>query len=78
MQIITDDSEILALLPAFSQTVLEEGVNGETVEHGFLNQGDDESTARIIYALPPDGKYDDSGEFLGNWDDHIIRMEIDD
>jgi hypothetical protein len=79
MKTITEQSAILALLPDFSQTILEDGGNGETVEHGFLNQGEEsESKARVIYTLPADGKYDqDSGEFLGDWNAHIVRMEID-
>jgi len=79
MKIINDQAAIAALLPNFSQTILEEGQNGETIENGFLNQEEEnESTARVIYALPADGKYDqESGEFLGDWNAHIIRMEID-
>jgi hypothetical protein len=79
MKTITEQSAILALLPDFSQTILEDGGNGETIEHGHLNLGDDnECKARVIYALPADGKYDqDSGEFLGDWNAHIVRMEID-
>lgn len=78
MTTITEKNEIAALLPNFSQTILEEGQNGETIENGFLTQGEEESTARVIYALPTDGNYDrESGEFLGDWNEHIVRIEID-
>jgi DNA-binding HxlR family transcriptional regulator len=79
MKTITDQTEILALLPDFTQTILENGSDGETVEHGFLNQGEENETpARVIYALPADGKRDqETGEFIGEWNAHIVRMEID-
>jgi hypothetical protein len=79
MKTITNQSEITALLPDFAQTILEDGGNGETIEHGHLALDEEnETTARVIYLLPDDGKYDqDSGEFLGDWNAHIIRMEID-
>jgi hypothetical protein len=79
MKTIIKQSEILAMLPDFSQTILEDGGNGETIEHGHLNLGgDNETTARVIYLLPADGKYDqESGEFLGDWNAHIVRIEID-
>lgn len=77
MKTITEQSAILALLPDFSQSILEDAGNGETIEHGHLNI-EKECTARVIYALPTDGKYDqDSGEFLGDWNAYIVRMEID-
>lgn len=73
MKTITEKSAILALLSNFSQTILEDGENGETIEHGRLG----DTTARVIYALPADGKRDqDSGEYLGDWNAHIVRMEI--
>lgn len=79
MKTITEQSAILALLPDFSQTILEDGGNGEIIEHGHLSLDEDtECKARVIYALPADGKYDqDSGEFLGDWNAYIVRMEID-
>lgn len=79
MTTITEELDILALLPNFSQTILEEGHNGETIEHGHVRIDGAEMTARVAYAIPEDGEYDrESGEYLGNWEDHILRMEIDD
>ena len=79
MKTTTDQTEILDLLPDFAQTILENGDNGEIIEHGHLTLGEEnETTARVIYLLPADGKYDqDTGEFLGDWNEHIVRMEID-
>lgn len=75
MTTITDTAKIRALLPSFAQTILSEGSNNETVEHGFINQ----TAARIIYQLPTTGNYDsETGEFLGNSEAYITRMEIDD
>jgi hypothetical protein len=75
MTTITDTTKIRSLLPSFEQTILSPGGNKETVEHGFINQ----TAARIIYQLPATGNdYSETGEFLGNWEDHIIRIEIDD
>lgn len=74
MKTITDKNDIAALLPRFTQTILEAGKDGETIEHGHL--GDD--TARLFYLLPEDGNRDEeTGEFLGDWTAHIVRMEID-
>lgn len=79
MKTVTDKTEILAMLPEFCQTIFEPGRDGETIEHGHINPGDDnETTARVIYALPADGEYyDEDGAFIGDWNDHIVRMEID-
>jgi hypothetical protein len=75
MTTITDTTKIRSLLPSFEQTILSPGGHKETVEHGFINK----TAARIIYQLPATGNYDsETGEFLGNWEAHIIRMEIDD
>ena len=78
MKTTTNQTEILAMLPDFCQAFLEDGGDGETIEHGHLNLNEEnETTARVIYLLPADGKYDqDSGEFLGDWNAHIVRMEI--
>lgn len=76
MKTITDTSAIRAMLPGFTQTIIEDGSNGETIEHGHVNLGGDEATARVIYSLPEEG-YDQDGEFLGDWEAHIVRMEID-
>lgn len=76
--IITDTDIIIDLINNFSQTITEDGSAGETVEKGHIEIMDDRVTARVIYALPADGEYDqESGEFLGDWNDHIVRMEID-
>jgi hypothetical protein len=79
MKTITDTNLIIALMDSFSQTILENGANGETIENGHLQiSSDDRVAARVIYALPADGKYDqETEEFLGEWNDHIVRMEID-
>lgn len=79
MTTITEELDILALLKSFSQTIIEDGHNGETIENGHVRIEDEFFRARIIYELPEDGEYDrESGEYLGNWEDHILRMEIDD
>lgn len=75
MTTITDTTKIRGLLPSFAQTILSKGAHNEIVEHGFINQ----TAARIIYQLPTTGNYDsESGEFLGNLETCILRMEIDD
>jgi hypothetical protein len=77
--IITNIDLIIDLMDTFSQTMLEDGGNGETIENGHVEiSSDDRATARVIYVLPSDGKYDqESGEFLGDWNKHILRMEIE-
>lgn len=79
MKTITDTDIIIDLMDNFSQTIIEDGSNGETIEHGHLDLGgDDETTARCIYRLPADGSFDsESVEFLGDWNDHIVGLEID-
>lgn len=72
MKRITDPQEMQTLLPKMEQTILESR-GTETVEHGHIEG----QTARCVYVLP-DEPYSDDGEFLGDWAQHLVAIEIDD
>jgi hypothetical protein len=73
MKTITNQSEIATALANFSPLVMEQVDSGEWRESGTING----SSARVFYTLPDDAPTDEDGEFLGEWNAHIVRVEID-